>query len=117
MHTVRSSGSSVRLDNLPAAATRLAWVSLQAVMCMGTYSKARFRDHPGVNSAYLRFLTCRVAAQAELGIKDVVTNLVTKVKGLEKLVSEAASKESLKKLDNKVEDHIKKVGKAARPAT
>lgn len=117
LYAVRAFGANLRLDNLPLAATRLAWFSLQAMTCMGTYSKARFRDHPGVNSAYLRFLTCRVAAQAELGIKDVVTSLVTKVKSLEKSVAEAATKDSVKKLDNKVEDHIKKVNKGARPAT
>ena len=118
LHALRAFGANIRLDNLPVAATRLAWFSLQAMTCMGTYSKARFRDHPGVNSAYLRFLTCRVAAQAELGIKDVVTALVTRMKNVEKVAAEAATKDSVKKLDNKVEDHIKKVTKGgARPAT
>ena len=117
LHALGAFGANIRLDNLPMAVTRLAWFSLQAVTCMGTYSKARFRDHPGVNSAYLRFLTCRVAAQAELGIKGVVTSLVMKVKGLEKSMTEAATKDSVKKLDNKVEDRIKKVSKGAQPAT
>ncbi len=103
MHAVRSSGSSVRLDNLPAAATRLAWVSLQAVMCMESYSKARFRDHPGVSSAYLRFLTCRVAAHADLGLKETLDTLSRKVTAVERVAKDAATKEALGKLDNKVE--------------
>ena len=103
MHAVRSAGSSVRLDNLPGAATRLAWVSLQAMVCMGTYTKARFRDHPGVSSAYLRFLTCRVAAQADLGLRETLEALTRKLAAVDKLAKEAATKESLDRLDNKVE--------------
>ena len=103
MHAVRSAGSSVRLDNLPAASTRLAWVSLQAMGCMGTYTKARFRDHPGVSSAYLRFLTCRVAAQADLGLCESVETLTRKLTTVEKIAKEAATKEAMGKLDNKVE--------------
>ena len=87
----------------PLAATPLGWVSLQAVACMCTYSKARFRDHPGVSSEYLRFLTCRVAAQADLGLKDTVDALTRKLTGVEKLAKDAATKEALGKLNNKVE--------------
>lgn len=103
MHAVRAPGSSVRLDNLPAAASRLSWVTLQAMMCMGTYSKARFRDHPGVSSAYLRFLTCRVAAQADLGLKESLDALTRRVTSVERVAKDAATKEALGKLDNKVE--------------
>ena len=74
---------------------------------------ARFKDHPGINSAYLRFLTCTVASQSTLGLRESFDALGKKMTKLEKSVAEAATKESLVKVDNKVENYIRSLKKPA----
>ncbi len=107
MHEFRSRAAGVRLDNLASAATRLGWVTLQSLQCMVGYVKARFRDHPGINSTYLRFLTCRAAASSGVGLKDTLDSVVKRVGKVEKLAADAATKESLTKVDNKVETLVR----------
>ena len=113
IHDIRTHASRILLDNLPEAATKFAWTSLKALECMKLFVAARFKDHPGINSAYLRFLTCTVASQSTLGLKEAFDALVKKMTKLEKLVADAATKESLVKVDNKFENYIRINKKAA----
>ena len=102
IHEIRTHGSRTSLDNHPLAAARFACVTLRALACMNAFATARFKDHPAINSAYMRFLTCSVASQSNLGVKDTLEALVKRVTKVEKVAAEAATKESLTKLDNKV---------------
>ena len=102
IHEIRTHGSRTSLDNHPLAAARFACVTLRALGCMGTFAKARFKDHPAINSAYMRFLTCSVASQSNIGIKDTVDALAKKMVKLEKALPDLASKDSITKVDNKL---------------
>ena len=102
IHEIRMHGSRTSLDNHPLAAARFACVSLRAIECMSSFAKARFKDHPAINSAYMRFLTCSVASQSNLGVREALDALVKRVIKVEKVAADAATKESLTKLDNKV---------------
>lgn len=99
---IRTHGSRTSLNNHPLTAARFACVTLRALACMDTFAKARFKDHPAINSAYMRFLTCSVASQSNLGFKDAVEALTKRVTKVEKMAAEAATKESVTKVDNKV---------------
>ena len=69
---------------------------------MSSFAKARFKDHPAINSTYMRFLTCSVASQSNMGVREALEAVVKRVAKVEKVAAEAATKESLTKLDNKV---------------
>ncbi len=107
MHEFRSRGAGVWLDNLASAATCLGWVTLQSLQCMAGYVKAWVWDHPGVNSAYLRFLTCCTALSSGVGLKDALDSIVKHVAKVEKLAADTATKESLTKVDNKLETLVR----------
>ena len=102
IHEIRTHGSRTSLDNLPLAAARFASVTLRALGCMNTFAKARFKDHPAINSAYMRFLTCSVASQSSLGVKEAIEALTKRMTKVEKVAADAATKESVTKVDNKV---------------
>lgn len=102
IHEIRTHGSRSSLDNLPLAAARFASVTLRALACMQTFAKARFKDHPAINSAYMRFLTCSVPSQSNIGVKEALEALTKRVVKAEKLAADAATKESVTKVDNKV---------------
>lgn len=102
IHEIRTHGSRCSLDNLPLAAARFASVTVRALSCMNTFAKARFKDHPAINSAYMRFLTCSIASQSNIGVKEALDTLTKRVIKVEKIASEAATKESVTKVDNKV---------------
>lgn len=94
---------------LPIAASRYAWVTLRALECMKGFVTANFRDHPGINSAYLCFLTCSSAGKSggDAGLKESVDSLSKEVTKVKKLLAETATKESLVKVDNKLENYIR----------
>ena len=102
IHEIRTHGSRCSLDNLPLAAAKFASVTLRALACMNTFAKARFKDHPAINSAYMRFLTCSVASQSSIGVKEAVEALAKRMTKVEKVAADAATKESVTKVDNKV---------------
>ena len=69
---------------------------------MNTFVKARFKDHPAINSAYMWFLTCSIASQSNIGIKELLDSLSKRITKVEKIAVDAATKESVTKVDNKV---------------
>ena len=102
IHEIRTHGSRSALDNLPLAAAHFASVTLWALTCMNTFAKAWFKDHPATNSAYMRFLTCSIASQSNIGIKELLDSLSKQITKVEKIAADAATKESVTKVDNKV---------------
>ena len=107
IHEIRTHGSRTLLDNHPLAAARFACVTLRALGCMSAFAKARFKDHPAINSAYMRCLTCSVAGQSTIGVKEALETLTKRVVKAEKAVLELATKDSVTKVDNKLVQVVK----------
>lgn len=84
-------------------AARFAWVSLQSLNKMSKYLANKIRNHPGITSTRVRFLISTQSESSPSGLKSKLDGLDTKVKNPEKM----ATKESLQKLDNKVEGVIR----------
>ena len=95
------------MDNHPLAAARFACVTLRALGCISAFAKARFKDHPAINSAYMRFLTCSVAGQSNIGVKEALEALTKRLAKAEKAVLELATKDSVTKVDNKLIQVVK----------
>lgn len=75
IHDIRTHGLQTSVDNHPLAVARFACVTLRALRCMSTFAKARFKDHPAINSTNMRFLTCSVEGQSNIGVKEVLETL------------------------------------------
>lgn len=99
----RNQAKGVDVGNKAVCATRYAWVTLQALGCMESYLRDKFRKHPGINSTYMRFLTRNLADQSAIGLKTKIDALAAKITKLETTVAGAASKVALEKLDGKLE--------------
>ncbi len=99
----RNQAKGVDVSNRAATATRYAWVTLQALGCMDSYLREKFRKHPGINSTYMRFLTRNLADQSAIGLKAKLEALATKVTKVETSVTAASTKVALEKLDGKLE--------------
>jgi hypothetical protein len=99
----RNQAKGVDVSNRVATASRYAWVTLQALGCMDSYMRDKFRKHPGINSTYMRFLTRNLADQSSIGLKAKLEALSTKVTKVETSVTGASTKAALEKLDGKLE--------------
>ena len=74
---------------------------------MSAFAKARFNDHPAINSAYMRFLTCLVAGQSNIGMKEALEALSKRLVKAEKAVLDLGTKDSVTKVDNKLIQVVK----------
>ena len=106
----RNQAKGVDITNRVVTSVRYAWVTLQALGCMEAYLKDKFRKHPGINSTYMRFLTRNLADQSAMGLKGKVEAIATKVTKVEAAVAVAGMKQSVEKVDNKLEAIIKANG-------
>jgi hypothetical protein len=93
--------------NQLARTSRFGWVMLQAHGCMESYLKERFQRHPGINSSFIRFLTCHMADRTSISLKSSVNALSTRVKKLEEHTGNKITQIMYNKLDAKVELIIK----------
>ena len=94
---------NVDASNKAAAASRFAWVTLQALQKMGEYLRAKFRNHPAITGTRVRFLICQQADSSPSGLQAKFSALERKLSTLK----DAASKESVSRIDNKLEDVIR----------
>ncbi len=103
----RNQAKGVDITNRVVTSVRYAWVTLQALGCMETYLKDKFRKHPGINSTYMQFLTRNLADQSAMGLKSKVKAMSSKVTKVEAAVLAAGTKQSVEKVDGKLEAVIK----------
>ena len=84
----------------------VVWATLEAHQVMAEYMNLRFKYHPAINAAYVRFLTRQAGANSSAVLAtrlNSLEGLVTKIKN----DFESHVKNEFKKLDSKVEALIR----------
>jgi hypothetical protein len=96
-----------------AAASRYAWMTLQALGKMGSYLWEKFCHHHAINSTFICFLMGHMADQTAVGLKGtvdglkgLVAQLEKKFKALESDTVKKITQEMFNCLESKLENTI-----------
>ena len=100
----RQHAINVDVTNKTAMAARFAWVTLQSLQKMDSYLKNRFKHDPAITGTFTRFLTRQMASTTTAGLNTKVTTMESAVRNLK---LNTATKDTVSKLDLKVEAVIK----------